>query len=204
MINSSDVVGKHQHHQPYNHASVDLQLGDGPVPAPYTGQLSTVYIILVYMHSHIANTCQYTTMSHIICAWTIHEQRLDYTRYSTCLCRGVVWLCDSLSTTNWPAGLLSKPWLLDGGQRQEETAWTRIGINKEEIYINFMKVPRLGGKQWPNIVYDVFSMYKVPWEEQLQKNLEFDESLRSDDSRSAGQLLFFQSGQPTRSASRWP
>lgn len=40
--------------------------------------------------------------------------------------------CDSLSTTNWPAELLSKPWLLDGGQRghegQEETACHELGL----------------------------------------------------------------------------
>ena len=68
--------------------------------------------------------------------------------------------------------------------------------------INFMKVPRLGGKQWPNIFNDVFSMHLVSWEEQLQKNLTnpFAQMIPDLLARS----FFFQSGQPTRSASRWP
>ena len=49
-------------------------------------------------------------------------------------------------------------------------ALAAIGINQRRN-INFMKVPRFGGKQWPNIFNDVFSMHQVPWEEQLQKNL---------------------------------
>lgn len=65
-----------------------------------------------------------------------------------------------------------------------------------------MKVPRLGGKQWPNIFNDVFSMHLVSWEEQLQKNLTnpFAQMIPDLLARS----FFFQSGQPTRSASRWP
>lgn len=75
-------------------------------------------------------------------------------------------------------------------------SWTRIGRNKSETY------PRLGGKQWPNTFNDVFSMHQMPWEEQLQKNLTnpFAQMIPDLLARS----FFFQSGQPTRSASRWP
>lgn len=102
-------------------------------------------------------------------AWTIHEQRLDHTRYSTCLWGGLFVRFpqhDQLaSRTAFKALAARRRTARTRRTRGNCLSWTRIGRNKSETY------PRLGGKQWPNTFNDVFSMHQMPWEEQLQKNL---------------------------------